>query len=158
MMRKGFSLVEVTIALGIIAFCVISVVALLPMGMNSLQSARDRRNATEVLNLLAGDLLSQRMSPGGTNHLPGVFSNYSWTVGGTNVTGVLEVPADGRQASSGADVVTMKVHFSIEPPKDHWSAGLARLSVAWPGSARRETTNAWSGERGHADAVIYFSP
>lgn len=158
MKREGFSLVEVTIALGIIAFCVISVVALLPMGMNSLQSARERRNGTEVLNLLAGDLLSKRQTLAGMNSLPGVFSNYSWSIGGTNVTGVLEVPADGRQASSGGDLTTMQVFFSIDPPKDRWSAGLARLSVAWPGSATRKPDNTWANARGHSDAVIYFSP
>ena len=158
MKRKGFSLVEVTIALGIIAFCVISVVALLPMGMNSLQSARERRNATEFINLLAGDLLSKRVSSTGTNSLPGVFSNYSWSVGGTNVSGVLEVPADGRQGSSGSDLATMQVFFSIDPPKDRWSAGLARFSVAWPGGAKRKADNTWTGARGHAEAVIYFSP
>jgi len=52
----------------------------------------------------------------------------------------------------------MQVFFSIEPPKDRWSAGLARLSVAWPGAAKRKADNTWTGARGHAEAVIYFGP
>lgn len=50
--RRGFSLVEVTLAIGIIGFALVAILALMPVGMNS---SRDAIDATHT-SLIAQDL------------------------------------------------------------------------------------------------------
>jgi type II secretory pathway pseudopilin PulG len=50
---RGFSLIEVTLAVGIIAFAMLTVVALLPIGLSANQSAREQARATQTMNAIA---------------------------------------------------------------------------------------------------------
>jgi len=52
----GFSLLEVTIALGIAAFCLITLLGLLPLGMQTNQSAISQTAAASVLSSVVADL------------------------------------------------------------------------------------------------------
>jgi len=54
--RAGFSLIEVTIALGIAAFCLITVFALLPLGLNSNQNSFEQTAAAGIATAIAADL------------------------------------------------------------------------------------------------------
>lgn len=54
--RNGFSMVEVALALGVIAFALLSVVALLPIGVKSNQVSADETRAAGILTLLETDL------------------------------------------------------------------------------------------------------
>jgi len=56
--RSGFSLIEVTIALGITAFCLTTLMGLIPAGIRSNRSAHEKHTAAEVAGLLISDLLS----------------------------------------------------------------------------------------------------
>jgi uncharacterized protein (TIGR02598 family) len=53
--RSGFSLIEVTIALGIAAFCLITVFALLPIGINTNQNSFEQTTAA-IATAIAADL------------------------------------------------------------------------------------------------------
>ncbi len=52
----AFSLVEVALALGVAGFCLVSVVALLPVGVSSSQSAVDQTAGSEILTHVLADL------------------------------------------------------------------------------------------------------
>lgn len=54
----GFSLVEVTLALGVMAICLIAVFALLPVGLNSNQAAIQQTVTSAVLTMISEDLHS----------------------------------------------------------------------------------------------------
>jgi uncharacterized protein (TIGR02598 family) len=54
--RLGFSLVEVTLALGVAAFCLLAVFGLLPIGLKTQQSAIEQTAATRVVSAAASDL------------------------------------------------------------------------------------------------------
>jgi type II secretory pathway pseudopilin PulG len=54
--RPGFSLIEVTIALGIAAFCLITVFALLPIGINTNNNAFEQTTAAGIATAIAADL------------------------------------------------------------------------------------------------------
>ena len=56
--RAGFSLVEVTLALGVMAICLIAVFGLLPAGLNSNQAAIQQTAASAVLTMISEDLHS----------------------------------------------------------------------------------------------------
>ena len=52
----AFSLVEVTLALGISAFCLIAIFGLLPVGLKSGQAAMEQAQADGILSAVATDL------------------------------------------------------------------------------------------------------
>ena len=52
----GFSLVEVTLALGIAAFCLLAVFGLLPIGLKTQQNAIEQTAATRIVSAAASDL------------------------------------------------------------------------------------------------------
>lgn len=54
--RGGFSLVEVTLALGVATVSLLAIFALLPLGLRTNQVAIERRAATDVLSTVIGDL------------------------------------------------------------------------------------------------------
>lgn len=54
--RSAFSLIEVTIALGIIAFGLIALLGLLPTGMNLARESRSESVGVNILSALAADL------------------------------------------------------------------------------------------------------
>ena len=56
----GFSLVEVTLALGVAAFCLTALFGLLPFGLNSNQQAIQQTAAGGILSAAAADLLATR--------------------------------------------------------------------------------------------------
>lgn len=56
----GFSLVEVTLALGVGAFCLIAIFGLLPSGMMSKQTALEQTAANGILSAVAADLRATR--------------------------------------------------------------------------------------------------
>ena len=51
---KAFSLIEVVIALGIFAFCIVSIVGLLPIAANSVKSVSQESNANNIAESIAG--------------------------------------------------------------------------------------------------------
>lgn len=54
--RAGFSLVEVTLALGVAGFCLIAVFALLPIGVKTNQTAFSQTAAATILSDVVADL------------------------------------------------------------------------------------------------------
>jgi type II secretory pathway pseudopilin PulG len=54
--RPAFSLIEVVIALGIASFCLITVFALLPIGINTNQNAFEQTAAAGIASAIAADL------------------------------------------------------------------------------------------------------
>ena len=59
----GFSLVEVTLALGIAAFCLIAVLGLVPVGVQTNRNATSQTTATNILSSVVSDI---RASPKGS--------------------------------------------------------------------------------------------
>jgi len=52
----GFSLVEVTLALGIAAFCLIAVLGLVPVGVQTNRNATSQTTATNILSSVVSDI------------------------------------------------------------------------------------------------------
>jgi Verrucomicrobium spinosum paralogous family TIGR02598 len=65
----GFSLVEVTLALGVAAFCLIVLVGLLPAGLKTQQASAQQTIANEIMSEILGDLRADiRLPPGQASH------------------------------------------------------------------------------------------
>ena len=54
--RAGFSLVEVALALGIAAFCLVALLGMIPVGLNSSQNAVSQTGAASLLTAVGADL------------------------------------------------------------------------------------------------------
>jgi len=52
--KAGFSLIEVVIAMGIFSFCIVAIVGLLPVGMNSVRSVSNENNAIHIASSIEG--------------------------------------------------------------------------------------------------------
>ena len=61
--RQGFSLVEVTLALGIMAFCIVPIFGLLPVGINSNQVSINQTRAASVAANVCADMRATLPSP-----------------------------------------------------------------------------------------------
>ena len=57
-LRAAFSLIEVTIALGLATFCLTAIFGLLPVGLNSNLAASNETTATGILAAVSADLLA----------------------------------------------------------------------------------------------------
>lgn len=64
MRRAGFSLVEVVVALGITAFCLVAVFGLLPVALNTNRDSVQQTEAADLVSLIEGDLRSAPSGPG----------------------------------------------------------------------------------------------
>jgi uncharacterized protein (TIGR02598 family) len=61
----GFSLVEVVLALGVAAFCLIAVMGMLPAGLNVQQNSIEQTTASRIMNTIFVDLRANvRLPPG----------------------------------------------------------------------------------------------
>jgi uncharacterized protein (TIGR02598 family) len=56
--RSGFSLVEICLALGIAAFCLVAIFSLLPIGLRGNMESSEETVATGILSLVSADLQS----------------------------------------------------------------------------------------------------
>jgi type II secretory pathway pseudopilin PulG len=54
--QRAFSLVEVTLALGVMAFCLVAVLGLLPVGLANNRNSIQQTAATSILSSVAADL------------------------------------------------------------------------------------------------------
>jgi type II secretory pathway pseudopilin PulG len=159
---SGFSLVEVTLAIGIVSFALLAVVALLPVGLKSVKSATEHAGAAEVMRSLAGELRSASSSDG--TNFSGNFAggNISYTIGTTNekLTYWTNLTLEGT-AESDFNVRRLSAVLRVNAPANAWSPGRATISVAWSAQANPEwnpTTGQWLRADGSLTSGLQFLP
>ncbi len=60
--RAGFSLVEVALAIGILGFCMVSILGLLPIALTSTRHSMERTLEIRILQTIRADLLDKPFS------------------------------------------------------------------------------------------------
>jgi uncharacterized protein (TIGR02598 family) len=97
--HHGFSLVEVTLAMGIAAFCLLVIFALLPTGLNSNQTSIQQTEAASLAAALVADL---RATPVTSNSSPTYkLDPGTVTAKGTNAT--IYLFTSGKKAGSASE-------------------------------------------------------
>lgn len=144
---SGFSLVEVTLALGVAAFCLLAVLALLPVSAKTNQAAIQQTTAHAIISDIATDLnAAARLPPGQlskqfslNNHWESVaipddlyFTNDAKPIGTKNQT---TVPPEA--------VFRATITYRL-PPTD--TTSLANIRVSWPAAQSDQTKVAGSVE------------
>ena len=125
----AFSLVEVTLALGVAAFCLIAVFGLMPVGVQTNRNATSQTAATNIIAAVVADL---RATPKTTN----TSTQFSITFG-TNRTLYFDGAGQFSTTSGPNSRYQLNVTWNSAP------SGLryADFKVTWPASATPSDAN-----------------
>jgi type II secretory pathway pseudopilin PulG len=180
----AFSLIEVVLAIGVIAFALVLVIGLLPVGLNSMKHAREEAAAAVCMSQISQALMypSTTSTSGSTVYTAtGVWGSVLPTWSGTGIgaptsfqtpVNPLYVSLGGVPASTTMDQ-RLNAHVSIMSP--YLSAktyvkttGTAYISIAWPATATWNNANPntdpsstipmWKNADGWISSVVVLLP
>lgn len=154
--NNGFTLVEVTLALGLVTFCLLAIFSLLPAGLHSAQASTEEAGATALLSQIAAQIRATKTNASGQfvlgAPLAGTFSYGSSEVF-TNSYSMAGTP--------GAAFPRYLVRVQLQAPTSALSSGTALISLAWPAAGpvswNAAQTN-WNNARGSLSAQLLFVP
>jgi uncharacterized protein (TIGR02598 family) len=130
----AFSLVEVTLAMGIAAFCLITVFALLPVTLKTQQAGIQQTTANTICSQIVADLSADmRLPPGQMSKQFNLHGR--WAAQGT--PDILYFAKDGtfmpgstNQTNPPAGSVFRATVTYLQPPVE--TTSLADITVSWP--------------------------
>lgn len=146
---SAFSLVEVSIALGIAAFCLLAIFGLLPIGLTSNQMSVEQTSAGSMAASITADLRATPvLKDNDGNNLPAISERFKITIppSGT-ATHTLFLTEDGKMvgalnANADPDLnPRFRAALVFTAPPDNSPQGRAtsvRLIITWPAMADRE--------------------
>lgn len=172
---EAFSLIEVTLAIGLIAFALLGLLALLPAGLSTQRHAQEEARAVAVLDQVASAVRAARFTARINGHPNYAFpqnlsdsdrpaldpTTFYTTQPDWNYT--FELLEDGmiRQRNVSAQP-RQTLYFHIQPPASETAPVRVYAAVAWPwkpGDGGGATTlDQLRGREGFVDTVIYVSP
>ena len=131
----AFSLVEITLALGVAAFCLIAVMGMLPIGLKTQQAGVEQTKANAIISAISTDLRAAvRLPPGLVSKQFGL-KGYWGTVGTPDTlyftNDVDQTPPNTVNVSPPpADAVLRATISYLLPPTS--TTSLADIKVTWP--------------------------
>jgi type II secretory pathway pseudopilin PulG len=131
---SAFSLVEVTLALGVAAFCAIVLLGLLPAGLKTQQSSIEQTTANTISSQIVADLsAAQRLPPG----LQSKQFNLHGRWAAERIPDILYfakdgtfIPGSANQNPPPPEAVFMAAVTYLRPPTE--TTSLADVTVGWP--------------------------
>ena len=132
----AFSLVEVTLALGVAAVSLLVIFSLLPLGLQTNQRSLEQTASVDILSAVAADLRATPVTnPRGNAATSSQFGINIPASGGTGTT-TLYVNSAGQSNSSQQSDSRYRVTITfVSNGGGAKSATLADLKVTWPASA-----------------------
>ncbi len=161
--RIAFSLVEVTLALAVVSFCLLTMVALLPIALGSMKTSRDEAVATNCMEQIAGAIQRASLQSSGPNsgkyQASGPYNALVWPLAGSTVN----FDMTNLSTSGFPSAETSEKHFvarvQITPPANAFTTGTAFISVGWPVQAVWNTTTSnWKNAQGSTRTFLIFLP
>ncbi len=149
----AFTLVEVALAMGVASFCLVAVMALVPLGVDTSQLASDQATASSILTHVLADLrATPTTSPPGQSATSLQYAITIPAVGATTTPVVRYFGNSAQQFSStqtqGASRYRLTVNFPNVTPDPNLPAGaVARtatpisLLVTWPARVDPNTSS-----------------
>jgi len=156
--RRAFSLLEVTMALGLISFCLVALIGLMPIGIDSVRDASRQAEAVRLLKHLATGIQGSARDDAGQYRLLGfgVLNHVAWRADGASLA-----PVGGFLDASGTPVKEADADFSYRleltapDEEDPASCGRAWISVAWPAGAVW-SGGQWTKAQGREEILVMF--
>ncbi len=133
----AFSLVEVTLALGIAAFCLLTVFALLPVALKTQQASIQQTTANTIISQVFADLSAAlRLPPGLQSKQFNLHGRWARDLHPDVLYFAKDgtfVPGSTNQNPPPATAVFMAAVIYLEPPDE--TTSLADITVGWPAAA-----------------------
>lgn len=166
---RAFSLVEVTLALGIVGFAFVTLIGMVPTGLRTVENGYAQARAIEILNTAASSVKGQRYigasggqssyafgdwlsdAPDPQNDPTTYFVTQSpWENGSFGITegGVI------RKKEDSTTPIHHRMFLRVTPPADATQPARIFISVAWPGTATWNSGK-WQGHDGSVEAFLY---
>lgn len=133
---QAFSLVEVTVALGVAAFCLVTIFGLMPLALRTNQTATSESASIDVLSSIVADLRATRAN---------AAASPQYAIDVTAATQTLYFDAGGKPVP----VNDARYRVTITFPANSAGAAAARfatLKMSWPAAANPSTTQVGSVE------------
>jgi len=133
----AFSLIEVTLAIGVAAFCLIAVMGLLPVAIKLQQASVQQTKANAIISQISSDLVADvRLPPGQASKAQGDWANLHGRWAQVATPDVLYFTNDakqsGYQGTAPADATFRATITYMLPPTT--TTSLANIKVTWPAS------------------------
>jgi len=135
--RCSFSLVEVTLALGVASVCLIAIFSLLPVGLRTNQNAIQQVAASDILGAVMADL---RATPT-TTPLGGPAASHQFAINipanpvSAPTTSTLFFSGEGQFSASVNSESRHRLTITFLPNTGSRAATLAHLKMTWPAAA-----------------------
>jgi len=101
---RGFSLVELTLAIGVAAFCLIAVFGLIPVGVQTNRNSTSETQATTIIALAIADLRAAQIGPQYGSPMFGFFPIPTDPTSPPQFVAPDCVPCSGGQTSSTSQI------------------------------------------------------
>ncbi len=133
----AFSLVEIVIALGVAAFCLLAVMGMLPIGLKTQQASVKQTTANSIISQIEGKLRSAtRVPPGQEDRTDSKWLLHPHTGGGPwdPTPDTLFFTNEGNSVGSAitSDSIYRATITYFQPPTPGYSTSLADITVSWP--------------------------
>ena len=136
--RKAFSLLEVVIALGVIAVGIVGVLAVFPTALQTGHSAQDETRAAHIAQSVFGSLVAGAPSRFSAVLLPPTSVTIDLTASSSPTSPTLYADNDGKlipTAATAAYAIFIYTNNAVPGFTDPASANLVTVRVAWPANA-----------------------
>ena len=135
----GFSLVEVTLALGLAGFCLVAMLGLIPAGMRNVATASEQTATVGILGSIISDL---KGTPSGTATSPRFAITIPTAAGVTNVA-TNYFSEDGEKVASAS---AARYAAAITLSSDGTSSSVnAYVRIFWPAAAATNASGSVEG-------------
>lgn len=131
MKTSAFSLIEVVIALGIFAFCIVGIVGLLPIAANSAKSVAQESNVNNIAESISG---IWQVAP--ATNISIANSNFPMTnlyIGSSN-TNAIYFNEFGQQTNSNSASLRLE-YFATNLPAPNTNSYTVNMTFCWPANA-----------------------
>ena len=167
----AFSLIEIVLAVGIIAICLLAILGLLPTGLRTHRDAREEAQATSALAMVATATESltftSRSTGNPTWEFPAYFSTdatklnvwvtqSAWERAFFIDEGGLIIPASDNTTTR-----RQTLYVKVYPPQIEGQPVRIYAAVAWPYKASDTTATTaatMTGREGFLDTLVAFTP
>lgn len=140
--HQAFSLVEVSLAIGVMAFCLLALFALLPVGMRTNHAATEQTGAALVATNVQSDLLGVEKGKWVSTRYHFVLPKPGAVAAETPQVAYVGEHGDGKVANMATEEARYRVSIGFFPPvaPDRFATRV-RVLITWPAAA--DTGNGW---------------
>lgn len=135
--RSGFSLVEVSLALGIVAICLVTIFGLLPVGLQTAQISNQQVASADIISAIIADLRATPITipRGGGTTSPQFAINIPANPVATATISTLFFDGGGVATPSTNSLSRYRLTITFQPNGGSRSATLVNLKMTWPAEA-----------------------